>query len=77
MLRRPDPRAARRGGDPFIGLTLVPIAMRSPLVLMPIHIALLHLTIDPACSVEGQPEEADVMQRLAWPSGGPPRAPPR
>ena len=46
MLRRPDPRAARRGGDPIIGLTLVPIAMRSPLVLMPIHIALLHLIIE-------------------------------
>jgi Ca2+-transporting ATPase len=50
---------------PIIGLTLVPIAMRSPLVLMPIHIAFLHLVIDPACSVvfEAQPEEADVMRR--------------
>jgi Ca2+-transporting ATPase len=50
---------------PIIGLTLLPIAMRSPLVLMPIHIAFLHLVIDPACSVvfEGQPEEADVMRR--------------
>ncbi|MGH7296167.1 MAG: cation-translocating P-type ATPase, partial [Polyangiaceae bacterium] len=51
---------------PIIGLTLVPIAMRWPLVLMPVHIAFLHLVIDPACSVvfEGQPEEADVMRRL-------------
>jgi Ca2+-transporting ATPase len=50
---------------PIIGLTLAPIAMRSPLVLMPIHIAFLHLVIDPACSVvfEAQPEEADVMRR--------------
>jgi P-type Ca2+ transporter type 2C len=50
---------------PIIGLTLVPIAMRSPLVLMPIHIAFLHLVIDPACSVvfEAQPEETDVMRR--------------
>ena len=50
---------------PIIGLTLVPIAMRSPLVLMPIHIAFMHLIIDPACSVvfEAQPEEADVMRR--------------
>ena len=50
---------------PIVGLTLVPIAMRSPLVLMPIHIAFLHLVIDPACSVvfEAQPEEADVMRR--------------
>jgi P-type Ca2+ transporter type 2C len=50
---------------PIVGLTLVPIAMRWPLVLMPIHIAFLHLVIDPACSVvfEGQPAEADVMRR--------------
>jgi Ca2+-transporting ATPase len=50
---------------PIIGLTLVPIAMRTPLALMPIHIAFLHLVIDPACSIvfEGQPEEADVMRR--------------
>lgn len=50
---------------PIIGLTLAPIAFRWPLVLMPIHIAFLHLVIDPACSVvfEAQPEEADVMRR--------------
>ncbi len=50
---------------PIVGLTLVPIALRAPLVLMPIHIAFLHLVIDPACSVvfEAQPEEADVMRR--------------
>ncbi len=50
---------------PIVGLTLVPIAMGWPLVLMPIHIAFLHLVIDPACSVvfEAQPPEADVMRR--------------
>jgi Ca2+-transporting ATPase len=50
---------------PIVGLTLVPIAMGWPLVLMPIHIAFLHLVIDPACSVvfEAQPEEVDVMSR--------------
>jgi Ca2+-transporting ATPase len=50
---------------PIVGLTLVPIAMGWPLVLMPIHIAFLHLVIDPACSIvfEAQPEEADVMNR--------------
>ena len=50
---------------PIVGLTLVPIAMGWPLVLMPIHIAFLHLVIDPACSVvfEGQPAESDVMRR--------------
>ena len=36
-----------------------------PLVLMPIHIAFLHLVIDPACSVvfEAQPEEPGLMDR--------------
>jgi len=55
---------------PIVGLTLVPIALGWPLVLLPIHVAFLHLVIDPACSVvfEGQPEEPDVMRR-------PPRAP--
>jgi len=55
---------------PILGLTLVPIVAGWPLVLMPIHIAFLHLVIDPACSVvfEAEPEEADVMRR-------PPRAP--
>jgi Ca2+-transporting ATPase len=50
---------------PIVGLTLTPIALRWPLVLMPIHIAFLHLVIDPACSVvfEAQPEESDVMKR--------------
>jgi Ca2+-transporting ATPase len=50
---------------PIVGLTLVPIALSWPLVLMPVHIAFLHLVIDPACSVvfEAQPEESDVMRR--------------
>jgi Ca2+-transporting ATPase len=50
---------------PIVGLTLVPVALDLPLVLLPIHIAFLHLIIDPACSVvfEAQPEEVDVMRR--------------
>lgn len=50
---------------PIVGLTLVPIALQLPLVLMPIHIAFMQLVIDPASSVifEAQPEEADVMRR--------------
>jgi P-type Ca2+ transporter type 2C len=55
---------------PIVGLTLVPIALGWPLVLLPIHVAFLHLVIDPACSVifEAQPAEEGVMRR-------PPRAP--
>jgi Ca2+-transporting ATPase len=50
---------------PIIGLTLIPIFMGWPLVLLPIHIAFLHLVIDPACSVvfEAETEEADIMKR--------------
>jgi Ca2+-transporting ATPase len=54
---------------PIVGLTVVPVLVGWPVVLMPIHVAFLHLVIDPACSVvfEAEPEEADVMRR-------PPRA---
>jgi Ca2+-transporting ATPase len=50
---------------PVLGLTVVPILAGWPLVLMPVHIAFLHLVIDPACSVvfEAEPEDADVMRR--------------
>jgi Ca2+-transporting ATPase len=50
---------------PIIGLTLIPIFMGWPLVLLPVHIAFLHLVIDPACSVvfEAEPAEADSMRR--------------
>src|SRR6185503_15562984 len=50
---------------PIVGLTVVPILVGWPLVLFPIHIAFLHLVIDPACSVvfEAEPEERDIMQR--------------
>lgn len=49
---------------PIIGMTLVPVAMEWPLVLLPFHVAFLHLIIDPACSVvlEAEGEEADVMR---------------
>jgi P-type Ca2+ transporter type 2C len=54
---------------PIVGLTVLPIVFGWPLVLLPIHIAFLHLVIDPACSVvfEAEPEAQDIMQR-------PPRA---
>ena len=50
---------------PIVGLTIVPVFAGWPLALLPIHIAFLHLIIDPACSVvfEAEAEEADVMRR--------------
>jgi P-type Ca2+ transporter type 2C len=50
---------------PIVGLTVLPVLLGWPLVLLPIHIAFLHLIIDPACSIvfEAESEEADVMTR--------------
>jgi Ca2+-transporting ATPase len=50
---------------PIAGMTLIPVLLKWPLVLLPVHIAFLHLIIDPACSIvfEAEPEEADVMRR--------------
>jgi len=50
---------------PIAGLSLLPVLFNWPLVLLPVHIAFLHLIIDPACSVvfEAEPAAADVMAR--------------
>jgi Ca2+-transporting ATPase len=54
---------------PIALMSILPVLLKLPLVLMPIHIAFLELIIDPACSVvfEAEAEEGDVMDR-------PPRA---
>ncbi|MEJ1932085.1 cation-translocating P-type ATPase, partial [Nostoc sp. NIES-2111] len=48
---------------PIAGMSLIPVLFKWPLVLLPIHIAFLHLIIDPACSVvfEAEPPEANIM----------------
>ncbi len=50
---------------PIAGLALVPVLLKWPLVMLPLHVVFLELVIDPACSVafEAEPEESDVMQR--------------
>jgi len=50
---------------PIAGISLIPVLLKWPLVLLPMHIVFLELIIDPACSVvfEAEPEEADVMTR--------------
>ena len=50
---------------PIIGLVLVPALLRWPVLLLPVHIVLLELLIDPACSIvfEAEPESADIMTR--------------
>jgi P-type Ca2+ transporter type 2C len=50
---------------PIAGITVVPVLLGLPLVLMPVHVAFLHLIIEPASSVvfEAEPEESDLMRR--------------
>ncbi|MBP7569530.1 MAG: cation-translocating P-type ATPase [Acidobacteria bacterium] len=50
---------------PIAGMSLLPVLLRWPLALFPVHIVFLELIIDPACSVvfEAEAAEADVMRR--------------
>ena len=50
---------------PIAGMSLIPVLLQWPLVLLPVHVVFLELIIDPACSIvfEAEPEEADVMSR--------------
>ncbi|HET9096679.1 MAG TPA: cation-translocating P-type ATPase, partial [Candidatus Baltobacteraceae bacterium] len=52
------------------GIVLIPAVLLLPLIIMPIHIVLLELVIDPACALafEAEPESAHAMQQ-------PPRSP--
>jgi Ca2+-transporting ATPase len=54
---------------PIVGMSIIPIALGWPLLLLPVHILFLQLIIDPACSIvfEAERAEDDVMRR-------PPRA---
>lgn len=55
---------------PIAGMTLVPLLLGWPLLLLPVHVVFLELIIDPACSIafEAEPEDAGVMDL-------PPRSP--
>ena len=50
---------------PIAGIALAPMVMAWPALMLPLHVALLELVIDPACSIafENEPANADVMQR--------------
>lgn len=50
---------------PIVGMSLLPVLLLWPLVLLPVHLAFLQLIIDPVSSVvfEAEPEEEDVMAR--------------
>jgi Ca2+-transporting ATPase len=55
---------------PIAGISLTPVLLGGPLVLLPVHVVFLELIIDPACSVVFEAEEVDpdIMKR-------PPRKP--
>jgi Ca2+-transporting ATPase len=50
---------------PIAGLALLPLLFGLPPMLLPIHIAILEMVIDPACSVvfEAEKEEPTIMRR--------------
>ena len=50
---------------PVIVLAILPAILHWPMLLLPVHILLLQLVIDPACSIvfEAEPASADVMRR--------------
>jgi Ca2+-transporting ATPase len=49
---------------PIVGLSIVPLVLGWPMVLMPVHILFLQLIIDPACSIvfEAEPLEPGAMR---------------
>ncbi len=50
---------------PIAGIALLPMVLGLPPLMLPLHVALLELVIDPSCSIafENEPADADVMQR--------------
>jgi P-type Ca2+ transporter type 2C len=50
---------------PIAGMAMLPVVLGWPALLFPMHIALLELIIDPACSIafENEPAEDELMQR--------------
>jgi Ca2+-transporting ATPase len=61
---------------PIVALALVPTLLHWPVLLMPVHIVLLELLIDPACSIvfEAEPAAEDLMQRPPRPRDASPFA---
>jgi P-type Ca2+ transporter type 2C len=49
---------------PIAGLAIIPVLMGWPVMLLPMHVVLIEMIIDPMCSFafEGEPAEKDIMQ---------------
>ena len=50
---------------PIAGMSMLPVMMGWPLILLPVHIVFFELLVDPTCSIvfEAEVASADVMQR--------------
>ena len=50
---------------PIAGLAVLPLLLGFPPLLLPAHVVLIEMVIDPMCSIafEGQPEEPDLMRQ--------------
>ncbi len=50
---------------PIAGMSLIPVLLKWPLALLPVHIVFLELIIDPACTLvfEMEADETDIMRR--------------
>jgi len=58
---------------PIAALSLLPVLLGWPLLLLPMHVILIELVIDPACSIvfEAEPGQPGLMQRRPRPPGEP------
>ena len=58
---------------PIAALSLLPVLFGWPLLLLPMHVILIELVIDPACSIvfEAEPGQPDLMRRRPRPPGEP------
>lgn len=56
---------------PIVGVSLIPVVLGGPVLLLPVHVVLLELIIDPACSLvfEAEPAPDDTMRRPPRPPG--------
>jgi P-type Ca2+ transporter type 2C len=54
---------------PIAGLAIIPLLLGWPIMLMPMHVVLIEMIIDPMCSFafESEPEEKDLMQQAPRP----------
>ncbi len=55
---------------PIAALSMLPVMLGWPLILLPVHIVFFELLIDPTCSIvfEAEAEETDVMRRAPRPA---------